>query len=187
MPISDVEPRAKSPPLVDPDRGAKPLIEAILTLRFAVGLLGEREQAGWWQSSFMSPTSSAFLLPVFGGNIMQARYLGIVEAGKRVHDERIGIGRVFHLFRLPEATEQHLFDALSSKDGKMAARALSPEAANEQLSVLAVAATEAKQGPLSIGSAEALATPDWLGIAAGLYAAAFAAGVQCFPYFSERR
>jgi hypothetical protein len=117
---------------------------------------------------------------------MQARYQGIVEASKRVHDERIGVGRVFHLFRLPEATEQRLFDALSSNDGKKVARLLSPEAANEQLSVLAVGSTEAKQGPLSIGSSEDLGRPDWLRVAAGLYAAAFAAGLQCFPYFSEK-
>jgi len=155
-------------------------------MRFAVGLLGEKDQAGWWPSSFMSPTSSAFLLPVFGANILQARYQGIVEASKRVHDERIGVGRVFHLFRLPEATEQRLFDALSSKDGKMAAQVLSPEAANEQLSILAVDSTQAKQGPLLIGSADDLGRPNWLSIAAGVYAAAFAAGIQCFPYFSEK-
>src|SRR4051794_653378 len=155
-------------------------------MRFAVGLLGEKDQAGWWPSSFMSPTSSAFLLPVFGANIMQTRYQGIVEASKRVHDERIGVGRVFHLFRLPEATEQRLFDALSYKGGKMAPWVLSPEAANEQLSVLAIASSEAKQGPVLIGSAEDLGKANWLSIAAGLYAAAFAAGVQCFPYFSEK-
>jgi hypothetical protein len=51
---------------------------------------------------------------------------------------------------------------------------------------LAVASTEAKQGPISIGSAEDLGKPDWLTVAASLYAAAFAAGVQCFPYFSEK-
>jgi hypothetical protein len=162
------------------------MIEAILTMRFAVGLLGEKEQAGWWPSSFMSPTSSAFLMPVFGANIMQARYQGIVEASKRVHDQRIGLGRVFHLFRLPEATEQRLFDAVSSNAGKVVARILSPETAKEQLSVLAVAPKKAKQGPFSIGSAEDLGSPNWLSIAAGLYAAAFAAGVQCYPYFSER-
>ncbi len=176
----------RNPSAVIPIRGGKPLIEAILKMRFAIGLLGEKDQAGWWPSSFMSPTSSAFLLPVFGANIMHARYQGVVEAGKRAHDERIGVGRVFHLFRLPEATEQRLFDVLSSNDGKVAGQILSPEAANEQLSVLAIAPTETKQGPLSIGSAEDLARPDWLGIAAGLYAAAFGAGVQCFPYFSEK-
>jgi hypothetical protein len=166
--------------------GGMPLIEAILSMRFAVGLLGEKDQAGWWPSSFMSSTSSAFLLPVFGANIMQARYQGIVEASRRVHDERIGVGRVYHLFRLPEATEQRLFDALSSKDSKIMARVLSPEAANEQLSAYGVASAEAKRGPLLIGSAEDLVRPTWLSIAAGLYAAAFAAGVQCFPYFSEK-
>ena len=162
------------------------MIKAILTMRFAVGLLGEKEQADWWPSSFMSSTSSAFLLPVFGANIMQARYQGIVEAGKRVHDEKIGIGRVFHLFRLPEAIEQRLLDALSSTDREVATGTLSPEAASEQLSVLAVASTEAKQGPISIGSVDDLGKPDWLTVAARLYAAAFAAGVQCFPYFSQR-
>lgn len=162
------------------------MIKAILTLRFAVGLLGEKEQAGWWPSSFMSSASSAFLTPIFGAKIFQARYQGIVEAGKRVHDERIGIGQVFHLFRLPEATEQRLFDALSSTEGEVATRVLSPEAANEQLSILAVVSTQAKQGPLSIGSVDDLGRSDWLSIAAGLYAAAFAVGAQCFPYFSEK-
>jgi hypothetical protein len=162
------------------------LIEAILTMRFAVGLLGEKEQAGWWPSSFMSLSSSAFLLPVFGANIFQARYQGIVEASKRVHDERIGVGRVFHLFRLPEATEQRLFDNLSSSEGKAAARVLSPGIAREALSRLAVPSPEAKQGPLSIGSPEDLDKADWLGTASSLYAAAFAAGLRCFPYFSER-
>jgi len=156
-------------------------------MRFAVGLLGEREQAGWWPSSFMSPTSSAFLMPVFGANILHARYQGIVEASKRVHDERIGVGRVFHLFRLPEATEQRLFDALSSNEGKMGTPLLSPEAASVALSVLAVASTEAKEGPISIGSVEDLGRKDWLSIAASLYAAAFAAEVQCFPYFSDKQ
>jgi hypothetical protein len=117
------------------------LIEAILTMRFAVGLLGEKEQAGWWSSSLMSPTNNAFLLPVFGANIMQPRYQGIVEASKQVHDERIGVGRVFHLFRLPEETEQHPFDALSSSEGKVAAHVLSPEIARAALSGLAARET----------------------------------------------
>jgi hypothetical protein len=163
------------------------LTEEILAMRLAVGLLGEKEHAGWWASSFMSPTSGAFLLPVFGSNILQARYQGIVEASKRVHDERIGVGRVFHLFRLPEATEQRLFDALLSGEGNVAARVASPEMAKETLSALAFTSREAKQGPFLMGSADDLDRPDWLRTAASLYAAAFAAGIQCFPYFSEKR
>ena len=68
----------------------------IAALRLAVGLLGERDAAGWWTSAFLSPTSTSFLAPVFGGNTFQARYQGVLEAAKRVHDERIGVGHVFH-------------------------------------------------------------------------------------------
>lgn len=162
------------------------MVEAILTMRFAIGLLGEKDQAGWWPSSFMSPNSSAFLLPVFGAQITQARYRGLVEASKRVHDERIGVGRVFHLFRLPEATEHRLFDALSSDEGKLVAQVASPEGAREHLSGLAATSREVRQGPFLIGSADDLDRPAWLGTAASLYAAAFAAGVQCFPYIAEK-
>ena len=38
----------------------------IVTLRLAAGLLGERDVSNWWRSGFMSPTSTAFLTPVFG-------------------------------------------------------------------------------------------------------------------------
>ena len=67
----------------------------VIVLRLAVGLLGEREQAGWWTSAFTSPASSAFLGPVFGAKVLQARYQGLLEAARRVHDERIGVGRAF--------------------------------------------------------------------------------------------
>jgi hypothetical protein len=52
----------------------------IASLRLAVGLLGERDAAGWWPSGFMSPTSAAFLAPVFGSRVLQARYQGVLEA-----------------------------------------------------------------------------------------------------------
>ena len=67
----------------------------IVSLRLAVGFLGERDAAGWWRSGFMSSTSSAFLTPVFGSKVLQARYQGVIESARRVHDEHIGVGRVF--------------------------------------------------------------------------------------------
>jgi hypothetical protein len=42
----------------------------IVRLRLAVGLLGERDQAGWWPSGFMSQASKAFLAPVFGERVL---------------------------------------------------------------------------------------------------------------------
>jgi hypothetical protein len=50
---------------------------ALLRLRFAVAFLGEREQAGWWRSSFLSPNARAFLEPVFGNGYKLA--LGHLE------------------------------------------------------------------------------------------------------------
>jgi hypothetical protein len=87
------------------------LIHQIIGLRLAVGLLGEQEQSGWWPSRFLGRHAHAFLNPIFGGKTRMAQYHGVIEAACRIHDERIGVGRVFHLFRLPETIEQQMSNA----------------------------------------------------------------------------
>src|SRR6202022_616251 len=89
---------------VRPQMNAK-LIHNIVGLRLAVGLLGEQEQSGWWPSSFLGRHAPAFLRPIFGSKTRMAQYHGVTEAACRVHDERIGVGRVYHLYRLPETIE----------------------------------------------------------------------------------
>jgi hypothetical protein len=37
------------------------IIETLAKLRFAIGYLGERDQFGWWQSSFFTQGSNALL------------------------------------------------------------------------------------------------------------------------------
>ena len=86
--------------------------DQIVGLRLAVGLLGEQEQSAWWPSGFLGRHAQAFLGPVFGSKTRMAQYHGVTEAACRIHDEKIGVGRVFHLFRLPESIEQRLCDAL---------------------------------------------------------------------------
>ena len=83
----------------------------IVGLRIAVGLLGEHEQSAWWPSSFLGRYAHAFLDPIFGSKTRMAQYHGVTEAACRVHDERIGVGRVFHRYRLPETIEQRISDA----------------------------------------------------------------------------
>jgi hypothetical protein len=161
--------------------------DGVVALRLAVGLLGEREQASWWASAFTSSASSAFLGPVFGANVLQARYQGLVEAARRVHDERIGVGRAFHLFRLPESLEQQLHQtALAVGDGLNSVLA-SPAAASAALASLADDGTESKSGPTLVGNTDALGDLLWVGKVATLYLAAIRGGVQCFPYFSGGR
>jgi hypothetical protein len=87
-------------------------LQEIARLRMIVGFLGEKGQHNWWSSEFFSATAPAFLNPVFGKTTTLAQYHGVKESARRVHDEHIGVGRVFHLFRLPESIEQALFEML---------------------------------------------------------------------------
>jgi hypothetical protein len=162
-------------------------VRRIVSLRLAVGLLGERDNAEWWASGFMSTTSAAFLAPVFGAKILQARYQGVLEAARRVHDERIGVGRAFHPFRLPEAMEQRLFEAVESGGQDLVEIVWSPDSAKATLDELGSKVVEAKSGPALFGTTEMLDEAEWVAEAASLYSIAFGSGVQCFPYFTSAR
>ena len=88
----------------------------LATLRILVGYLGEREQFGWWQSAFFAPGSQAFLAPLFARTQLLAQCNGVTRAACLIHDERIGVGHVYHLFRLPEDMEQGLHGILNEED-----------------------------------------------------------------------
>jgi hypothetical protein len=96
-------------------------------------------------------------------------------------DDHIG-GRVFHPFRLPEVTEQRLFDAVQSDGEELDHIIASPDAAKTALAGFGAKSVEPKSGPALIGGTELLVEPSWVASAASFYAAAFAAGVNCrFP------
>ncbi len=168
-----------------PARAAEIPSRQIVSLRLAVGLLGE--QAGWWTSSFMAPASTDFLTPVFGPKILQARYQGVLEVARRVHDDHIGIGRVFHPFRLPEVLEQKLFSTAEVSGPKMSEVISSAEAARTALAGLTHKCVAPKSGPELLGPMEQLDEAGWVAEAVALYLAAFNANVQCFPYFTGAR
>ena len=86
--------------------------QELLELRLLIAFLGERSQFAWWASSFFDNTSKPFLEPVFGKTAKLTQYHGAVEAARRVHDEHIGVGEVFHLFRMPEENEEDLHAAM---------------------------------------------------------------------------
>jgi hypothetical protein len=159
----------------------------IIVVRLLVGYLGERGQAAWWGSDFLSTTSKTFLTPVFGAAADVAQLAGVTEAARSVHDERIGVGRVFHLFRLPESMEQQCagvlrhFPALQASIGHLTCR----EAASAALRDHAKDLAKAQEGPVRIGDISDLAGTGWLGRAATCYLAAFDQGVQSFPYFAD--
>lgn len=165
------------------------LLDLVALLRAAVGLLGEREQHGWWQSGFFAAGSGAFLTPVFGRTALLAQCAGVTRAAARVHDERIGVGRVFHLFRLPEAAEQGLHQALQQPAlaARLAETLATPDTALRQLQTLAGPAHSVLIGPALVGPAAALGQTETWRAVAGLYAGAFAAGHQTFPFLTDAR
>jgi hypothetical protein len=162
---------------------------AILRLRFAVAFLGEREQAAWWSSSFLSRNARAFMEPVFGNGYKLAQYYGATEAARRVHDDRIGIGHVFHLFRMPETVERLIFDCLAEKSvsNEVADCITSESTAKAELVQLAPSISKAETGPVWVGGVEMIGEPEAMATVAAHYQAAFRAHTQCFPYFSGRR
>src|ERR1044072_3601442 len=90
-------------------------LKKYLDLRLIIGYLGEISQFGWWPTAFFDSSSRLFIEPIFSKTSRLAQYYGIKEAACRLHDEYIGIGNVFHLFRLPEGIEQDLHNLILEK------------------------------------------------------------------------
>lgn len=159
----------------------------IVRLRFLVGYLGERSQANWWPSEFLAKQSEAFLAPVFPKAWLLAKLSGVTEAARRVHDERIGVGRVFHLFRIPETIEQRCFEIVQAPPviGGVGKVLNCAETVAATLKDLAKTAWFAEEGPVRVGKKSDLDKPDWISRVAGLYAGAFEGGFQTFPYFTD--
>ena len=86
----------------------------IAQLRSCVAFLGEKENHNWWSSSFLSSSGGSFLTPVFPKTSLLARVNGASAAAQLVHDEHIGVGNVYHLFRLPENIEHEISQSLTN-------------------------------------------------------------------------
>lgn len=90
-------------------------LTTITTLRTAVGVLCERAEFGYCSSKFSSTEAEAFLSPVFPRARFLACLTGVTAAAARAHDARIGIGNVYHLFRLPEDVEQGIHELVGAE------------------------------------------------------------------------
>ena len=158
----------------------------LLRLRLLVGFLGERAQFGWWSTSFFDPSGALFLEPAFPKTSRLAQYHGALAAARHLHDEHIGVGNVFHLFRLPEEVEHTLHSLLLDR---MIGSNVLPDMQSHQAAVSALASiTEgqtraAAEGPIAAGKLSDLSKPGVLRGIAGSYLAAFEGGFKTYPYF----
>lgn len=162
--------------------------EMLGAMRVTVGYLGEREQHAWWTSAFFTASSRAFLEPVFPRTMLLAQCTGVAAAAAITHDDRIGIGDVFHLFRLPEDLEQAIHAVLQVPEvaARIAPLATTEGAALAFLRQHAGDPAQHRDGPVRVGGTLDLRRPGAWRQAAALYLGAFEAGAQVFPFFADR-
>lgn len=164
------------------NRQAAPLIAE---LRLLVGYLGEQKQLNWWASNFLSPSSTAFLAPIFSHSMLLAQYQGVNEAALRVHDEHIGVGKTYHLFRLPEAYEISASKTLNDPQlsNKFKEKLINKDNALNRLQEIGKDETETNEGPINIGDFDEQVFTDLLQKTAACYHYAFCHGSKTYPYY----
>lgn len=161
------------------------LLKQWLRVRVAVGYLGEESQFNWWPTKFYTTWSSTFLDPVFSRSRDVARYHGVREAARRSHDNSVGIGRAFHLFRLPEEIEHSLHELMGSDASQdLAIHLTDRDSVLDSIHRPGPSASHITEGPALIGSIERVFSKSGLHTLAEHYFGAFSNGVRAYPYFS---
>ena len=160
-------------------------ITQVAKLRAVIGYLGEREHFAWWQSSFFGAGSKTFLAPIFGKNPVLAQCSGVTRSAALLHDERIGVGNVYHLFRLFEDMEQDIHQALHQPTlcVEIAALVIDRAAALAYLHEVVGAITSIGIGPTHVSDSQALRTSATWARVAAYYLNGFDQQIQVYPYF----
>jgi len=158
-------------------------IKQIAILRMIVGYLGEKDQKSWWPSSFLSRTGAAFLTPVFPKTSLLARVTGASASAQLTHDEYIGVGDVFHLFRLTENIE-HDISQLLAKDNSFEDCIVSEEEAIESLESMSSEASTKGVGPLLLGGNEL--SSGLIRQMASAYLTGFQNNQAVYPYYRSK-
>lgn len=159
-------------------------ITRLLKLRVLVAYLGEKSQFGWWQSDFFGPASDAFLEPIFPRTRFLSQVEGCSAAARLQHDDRIGKGDVYHLFRLPEDVEQSFHQQLQDADliSDFASVLTSKEDALRCLEEEVGAPESGNAGPLLAGSVTDLKKKSLQSEIGRAYLSAFGSDQLSFPY-----
>ncbi|GFH62749.1 MAG: hypothetical protein ZNDK_0520 [Candidatus Desulfovibrio kirbyi] len=167
--------------------GIEPIdIINLIQLRASVSLIGE--QSKWWNSSFCGATAKSFLSPVFPRTFVYAQFRGVTASAATVHDERIGVGNVFHLFRLPEGMEQAIHEILQNGEVPEIANILTDKSsALHFIEQFAGDISKLPQGPVRVGNLNDMrASSAWESGAALFYCSGFKQGTETFPFFSNQ-
>lgn len=158
-------------------------LPTVLQMRLLVGFLGEKAQCGWWPTSFFGEYSLRSLEFVAPKTSLLAQYHGVVEAARRVHDERLNVGS-YHLFRLPEEVEQDLHAFMQTPEGAELYASVPQDkyAAMAELKRLGAGETPTGAGPAAVGKIAQLHSAQTAKAIAASYHFAFESGQPSYPY-----
>ncbi len=160
-------------------------IKSLLTLRLAVGLLGEQGNHGWWKSRFSVYGKRALVLS-FPRSYRIAIFKGTGEAALRVHQQVLD-NRSHHLFRLHQELDSKMRDALLTPEGQELFDAVleNRESAESHLTELAARHRQSAEGAANLGPSSVDNVMANVGRMARIYKTAFDSGAQAFPFFSQ--
>jgi hypothetical protein len=163
------------------------LYRLLFDLRLVVGYLGEKDQSRWWESSFLSPSSKSFLVPVFAKTTLLAQYHGVCKAAALVHDEHIGLGLHYHLYRLPNSVERLTARSIENDDHQDRASAPFTDSglALSYLEQFCASPVVKSEGPLIVGDYSDTDLESLLRKSASYYFDAFSHGYKTFPYLRQ--
>lgn len=162
-------------------------VESAATVRVLVSALGELGESPWWRTKYLSDTGLRFLERIYPRTAFAAGVRGCGIAARGVHDESIGRGEVFHLFRLPQSFENDIENELTTGLGKRLLEELQgtlgdADRLRGRLLDMAQEVQKVKPGPWRLDGGDA-AKPETYGQLAGAYAAAFDRNERIFPYW----
>jgi len=156
-----------------------------ILLRAVVAFLGEKDQSNWWNTSFLGKTGRKYLEFNFPRNPVAAGISGAATAAKKLHDDRIGKSRVFHLFRLPYEIEESLHTFLFDLDQNILWKKITDnETALGACEELAGSKIDAPEGPVQVGQVKHILKEGSVAEIAKHYLSAFEKGYVTLPYFS---
>lgn len=158
--------------------------QTIAKIRLLIGFLGEKQQFNWWGSSFISPASKSFLEHLYPRSVSLAQYSGVCQAAARIHDEFIGLGNHYHLYRLPDSLETKLSKVIQDNEFSefITSFQSSKENALKLLSTFTELTVTPSEGPVIIGDYSDASLPSTVPIVAAHYMMAFNSNIKTFPY-----
>jgi hypothetical protein len=164
---------------------SRKLHKDFIKIRALIGYLGEKSQFNWWDTNFLSETGLQFLSINFPRSSFSAGVNSVTTAARRLHDERIGKGGVYHLFRLPSSVEETVHDELLQMDAAEIKGMISDkETALENIETMLSNRATVPEGPVQVGRLKNIMSNFAVSELAMHYYDAFKCGKQCFPYFT---